>query len=1060
MGQLVLGFAGAAIGSMAGPMGAQIGWLLGQFAWNLLDPPKVYGPRLNDTKVQGADYGVMVPIIYGSVRIGGIGMGQGSTVNGPNQFTEHEESTGGKGGPEMISYRYTLSFFNEICEGPILGVRKRWGNGRLLTDSTTDSEDNWPYTLYVGTATQLPDPTMEIIYGTGNVCPMRGRAYESVEEVNVEDFGNARPNIEYEVFTNAGVFPWRVSTFDPVTPAYEMRSFSARSDGGGAWTLGMWDRPSYANGFYVEQRFSDLDGTPDGAYTETDVVGSFPNRATKGGPLVASDGSTWFAPVDETVISSNPAGGAGSITPVDSQIIYPGSGDYLYARASNTIPGTNVLARWPAPGGEIDVTSNIHDAVSSAIVNDTPESGMVLGGSNNGMVYLANANDTPRSLHEYDADLNLVRSWDLSTEHAISPIINGGDFVVWQSPMTGRLVLACDRGTAGNKQFFCFYLEDDLTLTQVGGVDYDDGGMLAQIGATPYVVVNDGIICLEPPPAPVILGDIVADLLERDGLTNGQFDVSDLTQEVRGFVVASQMTVRNAIDILRKAFFFDVTEYDGRLVCVNRGHDAIATIPDADLAAHEPGTQPPDPLEVTRAPEAELPRTVYIKYYESESDYQPGSQYWRRTVTSSQSDVTLDLPVVFTATEALMRAQWHMHFAWLERDRYTWYTTRKWAKLVPTDVVVVRGVNIRITTRTESPNGLIKFEGVRAFAGPYSAPITEPIGGEVPGAPGSGQPPQTPPGGATAATGMILIDGPWISESDSTTAIRAALYRSGTGPWPGATVYKSVDGGTSYTAAGSTTAGAVVGTVASALGDFAGGNVADETNVITVVLQSGTLDSTTADGLINGLNLIALGTPDTGWEFLQYRTATLVGTDTYELSGLLRGRFGTEWMMPDHAAGESLVLVSSTILIAGSAAEIGLSRKYKPVTLGAALASATAQDFTNSAVALKPYAPVLLGGGRDASGNLTLNWTSRRRGSGGWPNGVDLPATDPTNWQVDIYDDGTYTTNLRSYGITDETVDYSAADQTTDFGSPQATVYWTVAQIGSTGLGYTTQAAT
>lgn len=1042
MGQLVVGLAGAGIGfALGGPAGAQIGWMLGQFAWNLLDPPKIYGPRLHDTKVQGADYGAMVPIVYGSVRIGGIGMGQGSTVNGPNEFTEHEESTGGKGGPEQISYRYTLSFFNEICEGPILGVRKRWGNGRLLTDSSTGSDENWPYTLYLGTTTQLPDPTMEIIYGTGNVCPMRGRAYESVEEVNCEDFGNARPNMEYEVYTSGGDIPWRVSTFDPWPEGAQGNIGATMADG--VITTGYYTSVA---AHYYEHQF-DINGNEIGPGTDTPIAFASTGegfRQTVVGNLAgvacfnSHNHGTFYGWFEDAETSTE------IIDDVPKAALSIYQNDYIYSVVLN---GSDFyIVRYDAPGGVLDSGSGLPSDTSYAITGIGALSTLKLGTSNDGSVWAAHPSSG--QLWKFDEDLEEIHYWN-----TWDPLLQAmpynfhvyNDMIVFDNGQPTRMTRVVR-------------VEADWTFTLVGQIAAQAGPVITLGG--PLVLVNDGVLSLDPPPAPVILGDIVADLLERAGLTGGQYDVTDLTQEVRGFVVASQMTVRNAIDILRKAFFFDVTEYDGQLVCVNRGHDAIDTIPDEDLAAHEPGTQPPDPLEVTRAPEAELPRTVYITYYEAESDYQSGSQYWRRTVTSSQSDVTLDLPVVFTATEALMRAQWHMHFAWLERERYTWYTTRKWAKLVPTDVVVVRGVNIRITTRTESPNGLIKFEGVRAFAGPYSAPITEPIGGEVPGAPGSGQPPQTPPGGATAATGMILIDGPWISESDSTTAIRAALYRSGTGAWPGATVYKSVDGGTSYTAAGSTTAGAVVGTVASALGDFAGGNVADEANVITVVLQSGTLDSTTADGLINGLNLIALGTPDTGWEFLQYRTATLVDTDTYELSGLLRGRFGTEWMMPEHATGESLVLVSSTILIAGSAAEIGLSRKYKPVTLGAALASATAQDFTNSAVALKPYAPVLLGGGRDASGNLTLNWTSRRRGSGGWPNGVDLAATDPTNWQVDIYDDGTYTTNVRSYGITDETVDYSAADQTTDFGSPQATVYWTVAQIGSTGLGYTTQAAT
>jgi hypothetical protein len=141
MGQLVLGLAGAFIGNMIAPgIGASVGFALGSFAYTLLDPVKVQGPRLQDTKVRGADYGTMRPILYGTMRIGGLGMGQGSTSEGPNKFTEHEEKSGGKGGPQVTNFRYTLSWMNEIAEGPIAGVARRWVNNRLMTDVDDSNE--------------------------------------------------------------------------------------------------------------------------------------------------------------------------------------------------------------------------------------------------------------------------------------------------------------------------------------------------------------------------------------------------------------------------------------------------------------------------------------------------------------------------------------------------------------------------------------------------------------------------------------------------------------------------------------------------------------------------------------------------------------------------------------------------------------------------------------------------------------------------------------------------------------------------------------------------------
>lgn len=1058
MGQVALGLAGAAVGAfVGGPVGAQIGWMLGSMAWNLLDPPKVYGPRLNDTKVRGADYGVMRPILYGTMRVGGIGMGQGSMSAGPNQFTENEESSGGKGGSEQVSYRYNLSFMNEICEGPIIGVLRRWANGRLVTEAGAASSDIWPYTLYLGDTTQTPDPTMETIYGAGDVCPMRGVAYEVVTELALQDYGNARPNVEYEAYASAGTFPRRISTFN------------LGPDGAGidcvTYSDGNVTIAGYTAIHYYERTF-DLAGVEDGgaAYDALLVPSASVIYPVSNLP-VASDWIGWYSrEILTTSFTANPGGGPVANSANGSAIYKAGN---IYAIGYNSISQHVHCARWPCTGGVVSAETGTSDAYHDFGDCNNQSASFVVGSSNNDFIYVTDFFNSPATLNEFDLNLTLVRTWDLDAEYAISNIINGRPFTVYQQATA--LVLACDRGTAGEKQLFCFYLNDDLTVTQVAGINTDPAGgssmgPIIELGTTGYVTVADGIATLDPTAGNAVLGDIVSDLLQRAGLTTAQIDVTDLTQEVEGFLVASQMTVRNAIDMLRKAYFFDLTEYDGKIVCRNRGHDATDTIPDGDLAAHEPGSEPPEPLEVTRIPEQELPRTVSINFYDRDHDYQTGSVYWRRTVTLSESDVTLDLPLNFSATQALLRAQWHMHFAWLERDRFTFYTTRKWAKLTPTDVVVVRGVNIRITSRTESPNGIIRFEGVRAFAGPYSSPITDPggsgaPGGEVPGSPPGGQPPQNPPS-TKADTAAILIDGPWTSESVSPSSLKAAIYKSSTGAWPGAALYKSVDGGTTYASVASTSAAATVGTVATALGNFTGGNIVDESNSITVLLSSGTLESTTEDGLLAGLHLIALGSVANGWEFLQYRTATLVSTNRYTLTGLLRGRFGTEWAMSTHGANEILVLISTCVEVPGSFSEINALRKYKAVTFGTALADATAQNFTNTGVAYKPLAPVLLGGGRDASGELTLNWTPRRRGSGGWPDGVDLPATESDNWQVEIFTDNTYATEVRAFGITSPTVTYTAALQTTDFGSPQATVYWRVAQIGTAGLGYFTEATT
>jgi len=950
MGQLALGLAGAGIGfAFGGPTGAQIGWIMGSFAWNLLDPPKIEGPRLQDTKVRGADYGSMRPILYGMARIGGLGMGQGSTSKGPNEFTEHKETSGGKGGPEQTTYRYTLSFANEICEGPIAGVQRRWANGRLITEAGVESGDGWPFVLYLGDGTQMPDPTMETIYGVGEVNPMRGVAYEVVEEKDVEDFGRARPNVEYEAFSAGGDIPWRVSSFNPWgTPLHGNYYHCAATYANGVITtvemgngtndtfkIRKWHTDGTQIGSTITQSCP-LSGTT--ALFAVTNANMFMRHMNTGG---GTDWTWFFYNENTQAIEQGYTISGGSIFPnfIDAPMIKVGA--FIFALGKNGLD--HYLSRFQAGAGGIG--GAYVDQVLIRSVTDGYTALPTLGTTDEtNAVYVLWQQADGQYLRKIDAtDLTTIQTWGPSATGGTHLERAGVTFHVQKG-------LICNSHQVSSGVY-------EIALEKISGTSIANyGTTISTAGPSPthsiwlgggLLLDPLGVYSIIPPPAAVILGDVVADLLERAGLTSGQYDVSDLTQEVRGFVVGSQMTVRNAIDILRKAYFFDVTEFDGKVVCVNRGHSAIATIPDGDLAAHEPGSEAPEPLEMTRVPEAELPRTVFINFYNYDADYQQGSQYWRRTVTRSQSDVTLDLPLVFTPTEALDRAQWHMHFAWLERDRFTWSTTRKWSKLTPTDVVVVRGVNIRITNKVESPNGLIKFEGVRAFAGGFTAggPVTEPIDGSTPGSGGGGQPPATTPT-ALVATQLVLLDIPIVSQGDYPFGFYAAACPAADGRWPGYALFKSIDGGSTYSQVASTAAASTIGSVtAGSLASYALGDVVDE-STCTVVLTDpdATLQSITGIALTNGGNLCAIRSGST-WELCNFRDAVLVSPATYELTGFLRGRKGTP--TAGHATGDAFVLLP-TLNVDAPQTELNVALKYKAVTFGLAVADAVAVDFTNT----------------------------------------------------------------------------------------------------------------
>ncbi len=205
MASLVLGVAGAAIGfAIGGPVGAQWGFAAGSLVGGLLFPgslPDQVGPRLSDLKVQSSSYGGMIPIYYGTMR----GAGQ---VIWATDIQEHRTDTtqGGKGGPSQTTttFSYSSSFAISICEGQAIAIRRVWADSTLIYDVSANNTgatqaEGLQMQVYLGTETQLPDPTIEAALGVGNVPGYRGQVYVVFTDFALAKFGNRIPNFSFEV---------------------------------------------------------------------------------------------------------------------------------------------------------------------------------------------------------------------------------------------------------------------------------------------------------------------------------------------------------------------------------------------------------------------------------------------------------------------------------------------------------------------------------------------------------------------------------------------------------------------------------------------------------------------------------------------------------------------------------------------------------------------------------------------------------------------------------------------------------------------------------------------
>lgn len=1095
MTSLVLGAVGAVIGGyLGGPAGASLGWSIGSAAGAALDPGKgTEGPRVSDLKLQQSSYGGMIPIVYGTVRIAG-------NVIWQTDLVEHSHEEGGKGGPVNTTFTYSASFAILLCEGPIAAVPRIWADNRLIYDENQApvavalldphqfAPDDWnyhvrhpetwplveisefvnqqrqaysagginydadwsdagyagyfidinapsetpeipelPFTLYYGDEEQGADPTIEAALGVGNVPGYRGRAYIVFTDLELSDYGNRIPNFTFEVAQHkSGDIPVRVSTYTRLTGHTNYGGIQRNANGTTTNVLLNWSPSDNPTDRITEVR--QIDGTLVSTMTESVVtwngLGVFSASQCKNNVAISEitaqsfgggDFGAWY---HWTTLGAHPIDGGGNSAVVSKVIIY--YNDNVYAIGEGDTAA--FIACYPSPNN----VTNATPSQTYTLPVGVSSSNWVACVSDDGYIYVANASGHMLKL---DPELNLVRDWGTS-----GPLDITYSFVVYQGK-----ICHLHQALGGEHYARVETINNDNTFTVINEIPVTEVGDLISLGEG-LISVADGIISLVQPTGPILLSEVVADISERCGLM--AYDVDELDDLVDGYVVAHQTTGRSMLEPLQSVYYWDPVESDDIVKCVKRNKSTLIIIPEDDLAAHTEGEDLPALLPSVRAQDVDLPGIVNTVYLAIDTDYQNGTQISRRMVTNSLETVTLELPIVLSDAKGKQVADAILFNTHLERTSYSFSTTRKYAKYEPCDIIETHGKKLRLTKKVEA-GGIIKWEatGVLGAVFEQDAPTMTGTGAAAPSA---GFIPPTIP--TPLRTSLQLLDIPLLPGAADTFGAYAVMGGATTGSWPGATLYKSLDGGLTYSSIATDITPDTWGSTVGALGDFLGGNVFDEISVLPVVMLSGELSSATELSVLNGGNAAVIGN-----EIVQFKNAILTAERTYELSGLLRGRLGTEWAMSTHATSERFVLLAAGLtFISGSLSEVNISRKYKAVTLGQTLASTTAVDFTNTGVVLKPYSPVQLGGGSNDVGDTTLNWVRRTRIDGGWVDGSDVPLGEASERYVIQIWDSTYSQVARiDSTLTAQTFIYTSAMQVADFGAQQQTVFFSVNQIGA-----------
>lgn len=281
---------------------------------------------------------------------------------------------------------------------------------------------------------------------------------------------------------------------------------------------------------------------------------------------------------------------------------------------------------------------------------------------------------------------------------------------------------------------------------------------------------------------------------------------------------------------------------------------------------------------------------------------------------------------------------------------------------------------------------------------------------------------------------------PESTGSASTVRVFAAASSAGAN-WSGAALFSDDGSGSLQSLGPSGRTRSVVGTATSVL-PAASPLLIDRHRKLLVELLGDdmVLANATARQLASGANKALVGN-----EILQFGRAEPLGGRVWRLTGLLRGRGGTESAIAGHQAGERFVLLDHRLRQLDPAL-VSDGPEAQIVAAGRGDADPVATPVALRGVSLRPLSPVHARSRMRPDGSLLMCWTRRARGAWLWIDGAETPLVEETERYLVTYGDAA--SPISSWTVSFAEIDLPAS-QLADLGASLPDGAFHVRQLGS-----------
>ena len=381
------------------------------------------------------------------------------------------------------------------------------------------------------------------------------------------------------------------------------------------------------------------------------------------------------------------------------------------------------------------------------------------------------------------------------------------------------------------------------------------------------------------------------------------------------------------------------------------------------------------------APEAPV---AVLRYYDTGRDYQPGAQRAPGRPQPGQPR-TIELPGALDAAAARQLVERAAKRSDWARQTLSWRVTHLDPAVRPgANVILPDHPGIWRVREWEWQEHGIDLTLARL------SPALDPT--LIPADPGrAGLPPDL----ALAPTVLAACEVPWDGNPSTPVPLLLAVPSSPSPYWTGASLYVDQGDGALQPLGPSGRSRSIIGTATTALPE-ASPLLFDRHGSVTVQLAANDLDLTDATmrQLAMGANRALIGN-----EIIQFATASPLGAGSWKLSGLWRGRGGTEAAVAGHAIGDRFILLDGTGVPLDPEA-VGSTPEAVVAAIGLGDPAPVTAPILLRGIGYRPPSPVHGRAQTLPGGGLRLTWTRRARGGWLWQDGVDVPL----NEQIESYD--------------------------------------------------------